>query len=42
MSELDYELPAALIAQGPLEQRDQARLIVVERRTWRSRPFTLL
>src|SRR5689334_19439867 len=31
LSELDYDLPAELIAQHPLEQRAQARLIVVER-----------
>jgi S-adenosylmethionine:tRNA ribosyltransferase-isomerase len=31
LSELDYELPEELIAQHPLEQRDQARLMVVER-----------
>jgi S-adenosylmethionine:tRNA ribosyltransferase-isomerase len=33
LSELDYELPAELIAQHPLEQRAQARLMVVERRS---------
>jgi S-adenosylmethionine:tRNA ribosyltransferase-isomerase len=32
LSELDYELPEELIAQYPLEQRAQARLMVVERR----------
>jgi S-adenosylmethionine:tRNA ribosyltransferase-isomerase len=32
LSELDYELPLELIAQHPLEQRAQARLMVVERR----------
>jgi S-adenosylmethionine:tRNA ribosyltransferase-isomerase len=32
LSELDYELPKELIAQHPLEQRTQARLMVVERR----------
>jgi S-adenosylmethionine:tRNA ribosyltransferase-isomerase len=31
LSELDYELPEELIAQQPLEQRAQARLMVVER-----------
>jgi S-adenosylmethionine:tRNA ribosyltransferase-isomerase len=33
LSELDYELPAELIAQRPLEQRAQARLMLVERRS---------
>ncbi|MBV8356810.1 MAG: tRNA preQ1(34) S-adenosylmethionine ribosyltransferase-isomerase QueA [Deltaproteobacteria bacterium] len=31
LSELDYELPEEMIAQYPLEQRAQARLMVVER-----------
>jgi S-adenosylmethionine:tRNA ribosyltransferase-isomerase len=31
LSELDYELPSELIAQHPLEQRVQARLLVVQR-----------
>jgi S-adenosylmethionine:tRNA ribosyltransferase-isomerase len=31
LSELDYDLPAELIAQYPLEQRVQARLMVVDR-----------
>jgi S-adenosylmethionine:tRNA ribosyltransferase-isomerase len=33
LSELDYDLPAELIAQHPLEQRAQARLMVLERRS---------
>ena len=33
LNELDYELPEELIAQHPLEQRSQARLMVVERRS---------
>jgi S-adenosylmethionine:tRNA ribosyltransferase-isomerase len=33
LSELDYDLPPELIAQEPLEQRDQARLLVLDRRT---------
>jgi S-adenosylmethionine:tRNA ribosyltransferase-isomerase len=33
LSDLDYELPAELIAQQPLDQREQARLMVVERRS---------
>ena len=32
-SELDYTLPQELIAQRPCEERDQARLLVVDRQT---------
>jgi len=33
LTELDYELPEELIAQEPLHRRDQARLMVLERRS---------
>ena len=32
-SELDYDLPAELIAQTPLRERDGSRLLVYERTT---------
>jgi S-adenosylmethionine:tRNA ribosyltransferase-isomerase len=32
LSELDYELPPELIAQHPLAERDQARMLVLDRR----------
>ncbi len=33
LSELDYELPEELIAQQPLERRDDARMLVLDRET---------
>lgn len=35
LSDFDYTLPKELIAQYPLEERDQARLLVLERRAGR-------
>jgi S-adenosylmethionine:tRNA ribosyltransferase-isomerase len=42
LSDYDYRLPDALIAQHPLEQRDQARLLYLHRKTgrWDHRRFT--
>ncbi|HUO05409.1 MAG TPA: tRNA preQ1(34) S-adenosylmethionine ribosyltransferase-isomerase QueA [Candidatus Binataceae bacterium] len=33
LSELDYDLPAELIAQEPLKRRDEARLLVTDRKS---------
>jgi len=32
LSDFDYQLPEALIAQEPLTQRDEAKLMVIDRR----------
>ena len=32
-SEFDYELPLELIAQTPLEKRDESRLLVLDKKT---------
>ena len=41
LSEFDYELPADLIAQQPLAERDASRMLVLDRRqqTWTDRAF---
>src|SRR6266550_5019149 len=43
ISEFDYELPAELIAQQPLERRDTSRMMVVNRetQTWMESNFAL-
>jgi S-adenosylmethionine:tRNA ribosyltransferase-isomerase len=44
ISDFDYELPEELIAQRPLEQRDEARMLVLNRSesSWRDSRFALL
>ncbi len=41
ISEFDFELPAELIAQEPLAERDQSRMLIVDRaaRSWRDASF---
>ena len=41
ISEFDYELPAELIAQTPLEERDASRMLVLDRptQTWTDETF---
>ena len=33
LSELDYDLPEVLIAQEPIARRDEARLLVLDRKS---------
>ena len=44
ISEFKYELPSELIAQKPLERRDQSRMLVLDRakRTWSDSQFVSL
>src|ERR1051325_10408047 len=41
IADFDYELPAELIAQAPLEERDASRMLVLDRReqTWADSTF---
>src|SRR6185369_12635556 len=41
ISEFDYDLPADLIAQSPLEERDASRMLVLDRptQTWTDETF---
>jgi S-adenosylmethionine:tRNA ribosyltransferase-isomerase len=44
LSDFEYELPEELIAQHPLERRDAARMLVLnrEQQTWKDSQFELL
>src|SRR5260370_9785637 len=44
VSDFDYDLPAALIAQHPLSERDASRMLIVDRatQTWRDSTFASL
>jgi S-adenosylmethionine:tRNA ribosyltransferase-isomerase len=44
VSDFDYDLPAELIAQHPLSERDASRMLIVERatQTWRDSTFASL
>jgi S-adenosylmethionine:tRNA ribosyltransferase-isomerase len=44
VSDFDYDLPAELIAQHPLGERDASRMLIVDRatRTWRDSAFASL
>lgn len=34
LSEFDYNLPKSLIAQSPIEPRDQSKLLLLDKKTW--------
>ena len=44
VSDFDYDLPAELIAQHALSERDESRMLIVDRatRTWRDSTFASL
>src|SRR5216684_7065029 len=44
VSDFDYDLPAELIAQHPLSERDASRMLIVDRatQTWRDSAFAFL
>src|SRR6266852_4050173 len=44
VSDFDYDLPAELIAQHPLSERDASRMLIVDRatQTWRDSTFASL
>jgi S-adenosylmethionine:tRNA ribosyltransferase-isomerase len=44
VSDFDYDLPAELIAQHPLDERDASRMLIVDRatQTWRDSTFASL
>ena len=35
LSDYDYDLPSKLIAQSPLEKRDDSKLLILDRETWK-------
>ncbi len=44
VSDFDYDLPAELIAQHPLSEREASRMLIVDRatQTWRDSTFASL